>query len=204
MMNVHDLSALGAGFSNLALGSQQVFRAVLDALAHPGRAIALQHDAQTPDIANGHAAAILLALLDADTTLWLSPRLHQSDVAAYLRFHTGCTLVVEPALADFAWLAAADELPALACFAQGTALYPERSTTCLIEVDRISAGHGWTLCGPGIREPISLQVSGLPAGFAEQWADNHASFPCGVDVLLLTRQQLFGLPRTTQLTAYSA
>eukprot|EP01035_Chromulina_nebulosa_P040011 gene40011-54094_t len=76
-----------------ALGSQSVFRAALHALSHPGRVVELPHDAQTPSRGHAASAALLLALLDPDCTLWLSPSLAGSDAAAWLRFHRGCVLI---------------------------------------------------------------------------------------------------------------
>ena len=52
------LSALGAGFSSEALGSQAVFRQALQALSHPGRCIAVPSDAQVPQGAHPASAAL--------------------------------------------------------------------------------------------------------------------------------------------------
>ncbi|MFN9727308.1 phosphonate C-P lyase system protein PhnH, partial [Acidovorax sp.] len=119
-MNITTLASLGPGFSNEAFGSQAVFRAVLQALSHPGRPVAVSHDADTPAAGHAASAAVLLALLDSDCTLWLSPRLAASDAAAWLRFHTGCTLVADPGDARFVWVGDGDALPQLSSLAQGT------------------------------------------------------------------------------------
>ena len=84
-MSTTPLASLGAGFSNEAFGSQAVFRAVLQALSHPGRTVAVEHDAQAPVVGHAASAVVLLALLDSDCTLWLSPRLATSDAGAWLR-----------------------------------------------------------------------------------------------------------------------
>lgn len=200
-MKPNDLSTMSAGFSDKARGSQAVFRAALQALSHPGRRIDVAHDAEVPR--NGHAAsaALLLALLDAACTLWLSPSLAGSDAAAWLRFHTGCTLVDDPAQARFAWAAHAGELPPLTTFEQGSDAYPDQSATCVIDVPAIAdgMGAGWTLRGPGICDGLALQVEGLPQGFLDQWTANHASFPRGIDLFLATPDQIVGLPRTTRI-----
>ena len=60
-MSTPTLASLGAGFSNEAFGSQSVFRAVLQALSHPGRRVAVVHDAQTPAAGHAASAAALLA-----------------------------------------------------------------------------------------------------------------------------------------------
>jgi alpha-D-ribose 1-methylphosphonate 5-triphosphate synthase subunit PhnH len=206
-MTPAELAALGPGFSDLARGSQAVFRAALDALSHPGRPVAMPHDAQVPAEGNAAAAALLLALLDADSRLWLSPALAGSGAAAWLRFHTGCTLVDEPAQAQFAWVASGDALPPLAGFAQGSDAFPDQSATCVVDVPALGgSGNGqgsWTLRGPGIDGTVTLGIGGpLPqpaSGFAAQWAANHAAFPRGVDVFLAAPAHIAGLPRTTAI-----
>lgn len=202
-MNPHDLSALGAGFSNEALGSQAVFRTALQSMSHPGRCIHLNHDAQVPKSGHPASAALLLALLDADCTLWLSPKLAHSDAAVWLHFHTGCCLVDDFTQAQFAWVAAGDTSPALDTFAQGTDAFPDQSATCVLDVLALqSGGHdatGWTLTGPGISGSTVLKAEGLAPDFLTQWAANHARFPRGVDVFLTIRQQVASLPRTTTI-----
>lgn len=204
MNTAHDsLSALGAGFSNEALGSQHVFRSVLQALSHPGTPQTVAHDAQVPATGHGAAAAALLALLDSECTLWLSPKLAASQAGTWLRFHTGCELVATPEEARFAWVAAGDAMPALASLQSGSDEYPDQSATCVVDVDLPfgAAETAWRLTGPGIRDVQTLQVAGLPEDFTRQWADNHAAFPRGVDLLLASATQLVGLPRTTRIAS---
>ena len=202
-MKPQDLSALGAGFTQEAYGSQQVFRAALQALSHPGRLVDVTHDAQVPQVGHAASAALLLALLDADCCLWLSPLLRDSDAAAWLRFHTGCQLAATPDQAQFAWVAAGDDLPALEAFAGGSENYPDQSTTCVIDVAGLGhaadEGQDWRLSGPGIQGGACLRVTGLPPDFVAQWAANHAAFPRGVDLFLATPQQIVGLPRSTRI-----
>ncbi|MCZ8219832.1 MULTISPECIES: phosphonate C-P lyase system protein PhnH [unclassified Acidovorax] len=203
MTPVTPLASLGAGFSNEAFGSQAVFREVLQALSHPGRTVAVEHDAQTPAVGHAASAAVLLALLDSDCTLWLSPRLAASDAGAWLRFHTGCTLVTDPTQARFVWVAQGDALPALSSLALGTDIYPDQSATCVVDLSRAEATtadaiDAWELRGPGIQEMTALLVDGLPDDFETQWAANHAAFPRGVDLLLAAADHIVGLPRTTR------
>ena len=198
-MNTTDLQQIGSGFSNLTLGSQAVFRTALAVLSQPGRIEALASDAHTPAQCDPAATALLLALLDADSRVWLSPAFIGTAAASTLRFHTGCTLVTDPAEADFAWVASPAEWPALGAFAQGTENDPDRSTTCVVQVASLTQQLGWTLSGPGIASTAALQVGGLNAGFVRQWADNHASFPCGVDVFFCAQDRIAGLPRTTRI-----
>jgi alpha-D-ribose 1-methylphosphonate 5-triphosphate synthase subunit PhnH len=202
-MTLHDLSSIGAGFSDETLGSQTVFRAALEALSHPGRCIEVGHDAQVPKHGHAASAVLLLALLDVDCMLWLSPSLKNTDAATWLHFHTGCQLVDDATLAHFAWVAQGDAIPPLSAFAQGSDNYPDQSTTCVVDVSTINAAthdaETWILRGPGIEHTCPAHIEGLSTNFLTEWAANHATFPCGIDLLFATSKQIMGLPRTTSI-----
>ena len=205
-MSAHDLANLGAGFTHEAFGSQAMFRVALEALSHPGRCMTVSHDAEVPQTGHPASAALLLALLDSDCTLWLSSSLANSDAAAWLRFHTGCQLVSSAKQAMFAWVAAGDAMPALASFSQGSDNAPDQSATCVLDLPLLDAkarsescAAQWSLKGPGIQDVNHLAVDGLAVDFLAQWSANHASFPRGVDLFLASAQQLVGLPRTTSI-----
>ncbi len=195
-----NLQEVGAAFSDPVLSSQAVFRAALAALSRPGRIQSVPHDAQQPPGATPAAAALLLALLDPDCTVWLAPRLAGGAVSAWLRFHTGCRIVSQPAAARFAW-SDADQLPLLQQFALGSEFEPEISTTCVVQVKALDERCGWRLSGPGIPGRQRLAVAGLGAGFLAQWQANHNLFPRGIDVLLCAGQFLAALARTTAIEA---
>ncbi len=197
-MNI-DLSQIEPGFTDPSLGSQSVFRRCLDALAHPGSPVEVQSDARAPEGLEPATNALLLALLDQDTGLWLSPELRRTSVPAHLRFHTGCALVAEAATADFAVLDDGEANSALASFHTGTESYPDRSATLVVQVAALREGGGWTLSGPGISGRRRLEVGGLGPEFVAQWAANRNLFPCGVDLYLACGNRLVGLPRTTRI-----
>ncbi len=202
-----DLSTLGAGFSDLAIGSQTVFRAALHALSHPGRIVPVPHDAKTPAAAQPASAAILLALVDPDCKVWMSPTLAQSDAPSWLRFHTGCALINDHRLAQFLWVARGDPLPAFGELRQGSDADPDQGATVVIDVagiDSTAAEGAWRLTGPGIQAVTRLSVDGLPAQFVEDWRRNHAAFPCGIDVFLACESDVVGLPRTTTIEAIAS
>ena len=202
-MSAQDLSQLGAGFTHEGFGSQAVFRVALNALSHPGQCLTVAHDAQTPQTGQSAAAVLLLALLDSDCTLWVSPSLVGSDAALWLRFHTGCQLVDLAEKAMFVWVGIGDDMPALGTFSQGSDSAPDQSATCILDVTQVRKGLDsalhWKLTGPGIQDATRLAVQGLSDDFLAQWASNHASFPRGVDIFLATQSQLVGLPRTTAI-----
>lgn len=189
---------LKPGFADPVHGAQQTFRALLQALARPGRVQRCGGELDPPAPLGPAMAATALTLADADTPLWLAPALAGEAVAAYLRFHCNVPLVSDPAAAAFAFAPAA-ELPALDAVPPGSDRAPEASATVVVEVPGLTSGDpaGWPLHGPGIAEIERLRVDGLPDGFLAQWQANHAAFPQGVDLLLTCGARVCGLPRTT-------
>lgn len=195
-----DLDGIDSGFADGATDSQSVFRQGLAALSRPGTVLECGARTQSPAGVQPAAIALMLALLDQDTTLWLSTGF-SGAVAGHLRFHTGCALVGEPRLAGFALVASSAELPALDAFDPGSAEYPDRSTTIVLQVEGLGEQGDWRLSGPGIRGEAMLSVAGLGGGFVTQWRRNHKRFPQGVDVLFACGTKLCGLPRTTRIEA---
>jgi alpha-D-ribose 1-methylphosphonate 5-triphosphate synthase subunit PhnH len=146
-------------------------------------------------------AALALSLLDFEVTFWLAPSLDRdAAIGDYLRFHTGSRQVASPFEAGFALVdfTAGDSLD-LGAFAQGTAEYPDRSTTAIVRCEGFAPQPGWTAEGPGIAGHVPFGFSPMSAGFAGDWARNRAGFPLGVDLLLVAGGRLMGLPRSTRI-----
>jgi alpha-D-ribose 1-methylphosphonate 5-triphosphate synthase subunit PhnH len=181
------------GFADPVLDAQAAFRAVMDAMARPGRLGAAA--APEPPVGLGPAmAAVALTLCDADTPVWTNAG---AEARAWLTFHTGAPLVEDPAAAAF--LLATRAMPPLAALAAGSDEAPQEGATLVVEVTALTPGAGWRLTGPGIADAHRLAVAGLPADFAAQWAANAARFPTGVDVILCAGAALAALPRTVRL-----
>ena len=187
---------LAGGFADPVLDAQAAFRAIMEALANPGQPRALALPAATPGPLTAELAAVLLALADADTTLWLSPGLAG---AGFVGFHTGAPVTDLPERADLAFALNANELPPLGAFKPGTQDYPDRSTTIVLAVPVLAGGADFTLRGPGIKERERFAPQGLPADFFAQWTENRTQFPRGVDLLLVAEGQVLGLPRSMRI-----
>lgn len=201
---------IDGGFADPVFDGQATFKAVMDAMARPGTVVPVRPLAAPPAPLSPTAAAVALTLCDHDTPLWLDTRLAESAaVYSWLGFHTGAPLVDKPAEAAFALAADPTRLPLLADFAQGTQEYPDRSATIVLQVAALSpnATQGdrtLILEGPGIQRTASLVASLLPGGFVEQWNDNRARFPRGIDLILVAPGALACLPRTVRLTTMEA
>ncbi|WP_038853030.1 phosphonate C-P lyase system protein PhnH [Bordetella petrii] len=183
------------GFQDAVAQSQATFRAALHALAHPGDIQEIAAECGVPPGLSPAMTAMLLALADVDTPVWLPAGVDEA-VRRFLRFHCGCPLVDEPAQARFVVAPAGAAAPDLAHCHPGEPAYPDLSATVLLEVESLAAGAAVTLAGPGIATRRTLRAAGLPAGFWAQWRANHQLFPLGVDVFLIQGNRLCGLPRT--------
>jgi alpha-D-ribose 1-methylphosphonate 5-triphosphate synthase subunit PhnH len=170
----------------------------MEAMASPGKIVALEVQLAPPAPLLPATAALLLTLCDFETPLWLDPPLAENaEVVAFLRFHTGAALATPEACA-FAVVADPLRMPALGCFSQGAPEYPDRSATLILQLMALEP-RGWTLEGPGIRQAAYLTGAPLPADFAQQLRHNRSRFPCGVDVFLVADGALAALPRSLRL-----
>jgi alpha-D-ribose 1-methylphosphonate 5-triphosphate synthase subunit PhnH len=189
------LAELAPGFRDPVHDAQTTFRAILDALAHPGRIV--ERPAALAALAplGDAAAAIALTLCDMDTPIWLDSGL--ARCADYLRFHCGAPQAAAPGDAHFAFISDPSALPALDTFALGSDEYPDRSTTLVVEIAGLRAGRGHTLSGPGIAESARLAVAGLPDGFWRERETLAVLMPRGLDVIFTCGPRLAVVPRTT-------
>jgi alpha-D-ribose 1-methylphosphonate 5-triphosphate synthase subunit PhnH len=188
------MNALSPGFADPVLDAQACFRAVLEAMSRPGGVVVVGSALRPPAPLSRAAAAVLLALADADTPLWSDAG---ADAEAWLRFHCGAPFVAAPG--DAAFILASGPPPALDALAAGTEEQPQRGATLVVQVAALEPGAGWRLTGPGIEHEHRLSVTGAPHGFLAAWAANRRHFPRGVDVVLCAGDRLAALPRTVAI-----
>lgn len=181
--------SIDAGFADPVHDAQACFRALLDAMAHPGRVF--QVTGTVPPAPLGIAAgAALLTLVDHETPLWLDQR--AAPAQAWIAFHCGAPAAAADKSAFALTIGSLD----LSRFSPGTHEEPESSTTVICQVDSLGTGRSYRLSGPGLREPEALMVAGLPPDFASIWRRNRALFPRGADLILCAGDRLTALPRT--------
>lgn len=188
---------LRPGLAEPALDAQRCFRRLLTAMAHPGRIQEIGVAVEPPSGLMPASAALCLTLLDPETPLWLDAAAAGDEALAYLRFHCGCPIVADSRAAAFALVAGPP--PVLERFEAADDLAPERSATVIWQVEELTAEGPLRLSGPGIETSQALGVAPLPAAFLEQWADNGALFPAGLDLVLVCGSRLAALPRTTRI-----
>jgi alpha-D-ribose 1-methylphosphonate 5-triphosphate synthase subunit PhnH len=183
-------TTLQPGFTSPDTDTAEAFRAIMRAMARPGT-IEAAGGVVPPAPLSVAAGAMLLTLCDTETPLYLAGHADCDPVRAWVGFHTGapfceakdCTFALGP------W----DALMPLSQYRDGTAEYPDRSATLIVEMPELLP-QGCVLRGPGIRSKAHLS---LPE--TEAFQRNAARFPLGMDFLLTSGDRVAGLPRTTKV-----
>ena len=146
------------GFADPVGEAQATFRAVLDAMARPGRLHRAGERLTAPAPLDRATAAVLLTLVDNETPLWLDPA--AAAARDWLAFHCGAAIVDAP---DEAAFALALSLPDLDSAAGGPHEAPESSATLILQVAALGTGARYRLSGSG---PARTRAAGggRPAG----------------------------------------
>ena len=190
------MSALA--FADPTFESQAAFRRIMRALSAPGTILSCGDALAPPAPLARAAAATLLTLADFETPLWIAPSF-PAAIGDYLAFHTGAPRAAAPDRAAFALLDLSADGLALSLFAQGTAEYPDRSTTIVVQAASLDAGPRLRLAGPGIkakrRSPFRLcRPTSSPNGPRIAPAFRLASI-----LIVVAGARLAALPRSTTI-----
>lgn len=185
-MRAHPLEG---GFADLPVDASHAFRAVMTVMARPGE-IAQVTGARPPAPLSVAAGVVVLTLCDPETPTYLAASHDTPQVRDWITFHTGAPFVVarDAVFALGVW----DDLP-LSDFPLGTAAYPDRSTTVIVERQTLS-NNGAVLRGPGIKDRRTLSLPDTQVFHA-----NAAQFPLGLDFIFTSGDRLAALPRTTRV-----
>ncbi len=187
------------GFADPPIHGAHAYRAILDAMAHPGSVIHLRPSVSAPAPLRNSAAAICLVLCDYSTPIWLDPRIGTTETTDFLRFHTGAPIVAEAREASFLICEAEGAETVLSGSSTGSDEYPDRSATLIVQLADPSGGLAVELSGPGVRGICRFDPAGLGPEFWGAMQRNHALFPQGVDVLFAAPDRVAACPRSTSI-----
>jgi alpha-D-ribose 1-methylphosphonate 5-triphosphate synthase subunit PhnH len=197
------VAGLSTGFADGVVSAQSTFRSVMDAMARPGSVQKIVAAVGMPWPLMPGTAAIALTLFDHDTPIWLDRRMSETpEVANWLKFHSGAPVVTDPSVCGFAVVVDGATLPDLERFSFGTAEYPDRSTTLILQVESLTQGCAYELRGPGINGAVVLRAKIEPKDLFERLAVNATLFPRGIDVVLVSDVEIVAIPRTTRLAVH--
>lgn len=194
------------GFQDPVLESQEAFRALLNAMAYPGRMASFRIPGKIPKDLHPASWIVLLTLADDSVRFWTDlPIDHETRWVIQSVCHA--RTVQEPQEADLALVT--DPSTTLAVpvnFQIGTESEPYLGATVIVQVSAFGTvpesapGDALLLSGPGIREKTSLFVVGCPRSFWDWRTGLEALYPRGVDVLLTHEMHLVAVPRSTHVT----
>lgn len=188
------------GLQNPVLGAQQVFRQLLDAMSQPGTIASIDDGLQHPKALNPASYAVVLSMLDQDTSLKLSDSVDTATVRDSLRFHNSISLVDSFAKADFVICNEIDR-PGLDGLNIGSEAWPDQSCTLIVQCDSFYRGIIYRAIGPGIDKSRKIRCSAFNGTLVHQREKLAQRFPLGVDLILTCGKEFFCIPRTTQLVA---
>jgi alpha-D-ribose 1-methylphosphonate 5-triphosphate synthase subunit PhnH len=187
------------GFANASIDAARTFRVALKAMSRPGLRIGLRPDLVSPHPLAPEMAALLLTLSDTDTPVWLAPELATSEVREWLAFYAGAPVTPTAATAMFAVAAQVSDTVYLSSLAIGTAEYPDRATTVLLQLPALGEVASLRLTGPGIPSEAALDEADLPREVVAMLMRNAELYPLGLDVILTAPGVMVGLPRSTRI-----
>mgnify|MGYP005993642369 CR=1 FL=1 len=180
---------LEGGFADHPIESSHAFRAVMTAMARPGE-ITQVAGARAPAPMSVAAAVLVLTLCDPETPIYLGAGHDTQQLRDWITFHTGAPFA--PAQDAMFALGTWEGLP-LSDLPLGTAQYPDRSATLIVETLTL-INDGAVLCGPGIKGEAALSLPDTTA-----FQKNAAHFPLGLDFIFTCGDRLAALPRTTRV-----
>ena len=175
--------------------TQRVFRVMLEALSRPGVACGVPIAAADAP-GNAWLTSVLLTLLDHETSFAAAA---DRGTEEFVRARTNAR-VAPAATADFVLTDSDSLVPALIrSLKRGSLSYPDDSATLIVDVLPDAYRQSYRVAGPGIYAPHDVRLALLPEQCAAL-TEVDASYPCGIDVLLIdTAGDLIGLPRTTRI-----
>lgn len=167
--------------------TRETFLALMWALSYPGRPQALSTDGDALE-------DVAAALLDAEVSVF------SGDATTAQRLvKTGARRRTIDA-ADFVFFdgMTKEQVNDLAALKVGDLEYPDAGATLVVRCESEIPAVMLRLSGPGVDGAIELQMCGLPLEF---WAmrERVIRYPLGIDIFLIRRGQVIGLPRTTKV-----
>jgi alpha-D-ribose 1-methylphosphonate 5-triphosphate synthase subunit PhnH len=193
-----DPATLEGAFADPPAEAARAFRALLDAMARPGRVHRLA-GAAPPAPLPPAAGVAALTLCDAETPIWLAPELRTPAVEGWLRFHANCPFAERPEGAAFAFGSPEALAEVLERLPEGEADWPDRSATLVVLAPTLSEGPALRLSGPGVDGTARLPLGPALDAVAALHAPNRRSFPLGRDLILCAGDAVAALPRSTRL-----
>ena len=181
--------------------SQAVFRALIDAMSHPGITCELPGQGEKTDQTHG-LYTVLEVLLDHEVSYCvLGPRREEIDSRIFADTKARRASVTR---ADYLVIEPSRSEGKIREAKRGTLRYPDRGATAIYLVSErdspTESAPDIRLEGPGIPTPMPPQMDGLDAQELIEIRRCNLDYPLGIDCIFLDAdRQVMCLPRTTKI-----
>ncbi|MFW5871043.1 MAG: phosphonate C-P lyase system protein PhnH [Verrucomicrobiota bacterium] len=178
---------------------QQVFRVLLKAMSHPGRAYPLTAEAAIEN----PLACIMHCLADHEVSFCVPETQSHRTETAEMIFSLTKSRSATIESADYIVLTSAAGLRETIFLARrGTPAYPDSGATIICRIDSEDKGckHGLELSGPGINPGAEglPELKGIDKVSWEALAESNTEYPLGVDCIFIDQASLIMcIPRST-------
>ena len=176
---------------------QQVFKALMNALAQPGKVFSIEENVKRLGGNGAPFKAVALTLLDNWRSFYVEG---DPALAEELRELTyGVPAPLEEA--DYLFFPRMGEPgPVIEKAKPGTLPEPHKSATLFLMTDSLTGGDAFSLTGPGVEGAVTVTLPAPCRAWLEERQAQAFEFPCGVDLYFLTPQgQVMGIPRKVKI-----
>ncbi len=180
---------------------QQIFKALMNALARPGKIFSIAENIKKIEDKNAPLVAAGLTLLDNWKKFFASGAPDLEKILQQMTY--GVPASVEEA--DYIFLPEGTfDLPLcqsiLSQAKTGTLPEPHKSSAIFIVVDSLEGGEKRELTGPGIDGSIQISLPQKALMWVEERQRMNFEFPCGLELYFMTPQGgVMGIPRKTRI-----
>lgn len=196
-----------SGYCDRVAAARLVHRRVMAALTWPGSRQPLPLPEDRPDGLPPVAAALMLALCDSDTPVYLPSGLALSRwCATWLRLHCQAAVVDDPGSARYLLCRRDDDLPlSRILYARSNGALPGdedplRDRTLLLEVASLRGGLSVCIQSDhDTRREVIVDIDALPTAVLGSCCKQDAHAPLGIDIIAFDADSIIALPRGVRL-----
>jgi alpha-D-ribose 1-methylphosphonate 5-triphosphate synthase subunit PhnH len=198
-LNIHKMAVVED-----SMAIQRAFRALLQAMSHPGRTYPLFSESPS-NIGPSCEAGLMLVLrtlLDHEVRFSVADARAESLEKAIARLTGSRRATV--ADADFVIVPGGKSEGAILCARRGTLEYPDAGATVIYAVKSLEGGGGAAavLKGPGIRGEIDVAIVGTSPEELADIKEMTSDYPLGIDCVFVDEAGLvLCIPRSTRIEA---
>ena len=182
-------------FDDPELGTQQTFRAIVEALDNPGQIVQIRSKPSFPGALNLASAAIFLTLCNDGTTIWADLDWN-CPITEWFQYRCGCNIVTEPCMASFALITNPMTMPPLDHFRIGDEENPDISATLIIQIEDLSVNTAINPDGTAVEKIARHSHPVVPLNSWEHRYQQSTPLFLGLDIFLTCDDTLAALPQS--------